>query len=362
MIGIYIHVPFCRTRCSYCDFVSNAVPGAVPDEFVETLCLELEAFEGQYHGAVSLFLGGGTPSLLAPRQLERILEVAFRKFAFDDAETTIEANPDDVTPPLLDAWRRLGINRVSIGVQGFDDAALRYLGRRHTGEQARRACRQVAERFANWGMDLIYGAHPIGSWESTLAECASFKPAHVSAYSLTYEPGTPFGARTNEAVDEDASLGLYRMAHAYLTGEGYAHYEVSNFARPGCSCRHNLLYWRNEEYAGFGPGAYSFLSGVRSRNHVPLSAYLANPGEKAEALELTAREIRTETLIQHFRLTEGLAKDYYENRFKRSLREDYGIALDALIARGLLEEDPNSIRPTMKGFELNNEIGLALVD
>ena len=211
-------------------------------------------------------------------------------------------------------------------------------------------------------MDLIYGAHPIGSWESTLAECASFKPAHVSAYSLTYEPGTPFGARTNEAVDEDASFGLYRTARAYLTGEGYAHYEVSNFARSGCSCRHNLLYWRNEEYAGFGPGAYSFLSGVRSRNHVPLSAYLANPGEKVEALELTAREIRTETLIQHFRLTEGLAKDYYENRFKRSLREDYGVALDALIARGLLEEDANTIRPTMKGFELNNEIGLSLVD
>ena len=357
MIGLYIHVPFCRTLCPYCDFVRLPIAGAVPSAYADAVCQEIESFHGP-DDAHTVFLGGGTPSLLDPGTLAAILESVRLRFKLCGPEITIEANPDDVEPVLADAWKDLGINRVSLGVQSFDDAVLRYLGRRHDADEARRACGIVAERFDNWGMDLIFGAHPIVSWDATLACCAALAPRHVSAYGLTYEEGTPFHARRSDAVDDDVWLDLYRRASGRLTG--YAHYEVSNFARPGFACRHNLIYWRNEEYAGFGPAAYSFLGGVRSRNHVALERYFDAPGSKCEALELSGAEIRVETLIQHFRLKEGLRVQEYEGRFGRSVVEDYGSRIAALVSRGLLVQDAGAIRPTSKGFELNNEIGLAL--
>jgi len=358
MIGLYIHIPFCRTRCPYCDFASEAIPGAVPAAFVEALCREIGAFDGP-DDAATVFIGGGTPSLLRVAELERILAAVTERFRLADPEITIEANPDDVGPALVDGWRALGINRVSLGVQSFDDAVLRYLGRRHDAADARRACDCVAARFGNWGMDLIFDAHPVAAWAATLETARGFAPTHVATYGLTYEPNTPFAARAADAIDDAAWLDLYRQAEAALAG--YDHYEISNFARDGFACQHNLIYWRNEEYAGFGPGAYSFVGGVRARNVVDLAAYLAQPGHKAEALDLSPAEIRLETAIQHCRLRAGLDKAAYRRRFGRDVRADFAQPLDALIARGLLEEDAHTIRPTAQGFELNDEIGLALV-
>ena len=371
-IGLYIHIPFCRTLCSYCDFVRNQVTTDIPESFFEAISEEISACE--YPAEVrSIYVGGGTPSLVSIEGLGRILDAVRRRFPVrlrvagfytgrDDAgvEITIEANPDDVTPDLARAWRSLGINRVSLGVQSFADPVLRYLGRRHDARRARRACEIIGAEFQNWNMDLIYGAHPVSEWAATLRTCAALCPPHVSVYSLTFEKGTPFETRAHEAVDEDVSLGLYRRACEVL-GE-YDHYEISNFARSGFQCRHNLIYWRNEEYLGFGPGAYSFVDGVRSRHVESLEAYVARPHAKAETLRLTEREIRIETLIQCFRLAEGLSKAYYQYRFGRSVRDDFGACLDGLLERGLLVEDENAIRPTTRGFELNNEIGLALVD
>lgn len=310
--------------------------------------------------AGTVFFGGGTPSLLTPDALGWILETVSQRFRLDAPEVTLEANPDDVTPELADAWRDLGVNRVSLGVQSFDDAVLRYLGRRHDARGSHAACDTVAERFANWGMDLIFGAPPFDSWLATLAACAAHEPKHVSAYGLTCEPGTPFEARRHELPDDDTWLALYRAAEEALPG--FIRYEVSNLARPGFECRHNLLYWRNLEYAGFGPGAYSFLDGVRSRNAPGLDAWLANPGAKVESLRLSTNEIRVETVIQHLRLAAGLPKQAYRARFGSDVRADFGARLDTLIARGLLTEDADSLRPTPRGFELNNELGLALVD
>jgi len=358
VIGLYIHIPFCRTRCPYCDFVSNAIPGAVPEEFGQALCREIGDFTEPNH-ANTIFFGGGTPSLLSPEMLEAILHALRDRFELHDPEITVEANPDDMSPELADAWAALGVNRVSLGVQSFDDEVLRYLGRRHDAEGARRACAIISERFANWGMDLIFGAHPADAWEATLDACLAFAPKHVSTYGLTYEPDTPFGNRRDEAIDDDTWLELFRLAHAKLAA--YDHYEISNYALPGYQCRHNLIYWKNEEYAGFGPAAYSFLDGVRSRNHERLDDYLPYPGAKPEAIPLTDREIRTETVIQHFRLCEGLAKQHYRDRFHNDIRDDFGPTLDRLLASGLIEEDETHLRPTRSGFELNNEIGLALV-
>jgi oxygen-independent coproporphyrinogen III oxidase len=359
MFRIYIHIPFCRTRCPYCDFVSQAIPGAVPEEYVQTLCGEIEAFEGP-SAAESVFYGGGTPSLLSTDQAERILTALHRRFRLDAPEITIEANPDDVTAALVGDWARLGINRVSLGVQHFDDAILRYLGRRHDADGARRACAQVAEHFTNWNLDLIFGAPPVDRWAYTLAEAVSWRPTHIAAYGLTYEPGTRFEQRTNDAVDDEQWLALYQTAESMLSE--YVHYEVSNFALPGFESRHNLGYWRNEAYAGFGTGAYSFVDGVRARNLVDTAAYLLQPGFKGEALMLSDAEARVETLIQHFRLKEGLPKESYRKRFGRAVEDDFGPQIALLKQRGLLEETDDRIFPTQEGFYLNNEIGLALVE
>jgi len=357
--GIYLHIPFCRTRCPYCDFVSNAISGPVPDAFVEAVCREINEFAGP-EMANTVFMGGGTPSLLGPGMLERILAAVCSRFVLDGPEITIEANPDDVTPELVDAWLSMGVNRISLGVQSFDERVLRYLGRRHDADGARRASVAVSERCANWGMDLIFGAPPIDAWEATLDACLSYAPKHVSTYGLTYEPETPFGARRGEGIDDETWLELYRRAEARLAA--YDHYEISNYALPGYACRHNLIYWRNLEYAGFGPAAYSFLGGVRSRNRVPLDEYLAAPGAKSETVHLADREIRVETVIQHLRLRVGLSRKSYFDRFGCDVREDFGAALDRLIGRGLVEEDAATFRPTRSGCELNNEMGLALVD
>lgn len=358
MFGIYIHIAYCRTICPYCDFVRERTPGHVPDAYVDALCREIDAFDGP-DAAGSVFFGGGTPSLLKPESLRRILERLNLRFRLEDAEVTLEANPDDLTADRARSWRDAGVNRVSLGVQSFDDRVLRYLGRRHDADGALRACETIASAFENWNLDLIFGARPVDAWTSTLARCALISPPHVAAYGLTYEPGTPFEQRRGEAVEDDASLRMYQELETKLIS--YNHYEISNFARPGFEAHHNLVYWHNEEYAGFGTGAFSFVNGLRARNHADTGKYLEAPGEKEETLKLDNREIRVETLIQHFRLREGLEIAYFENRFGCSLFGEFGSVLDQLMKRGLLEQVNGTIRPTRQGFYLNNEIGLMLV-
>ncbi len=359
MIGVYIHIPYCRTICPYCDFVKRPTKGSVPTEFIAALCREIESHDGP-RDADAIFFGGGTPSLIEPASLASILAVVRRVFAVSTgAELSLEANPDDITAELLDAWLDLGVNRVSLGVQSFNDEALQYLGRRHDADAARRACALVASRFANWNIDLMFGVPPQDAWRASLLECARMGTTHVSAYGLTYEAGTPFGKRGNEAIDEDTYLVQYTDTLELLTD--VERYEVSNYAKPGCECMHNMHYWRNEEYAGFGPGAYSFLDGVRARNHAKLEDYLETPGGKMESLALSDDEVRIETVIQHLRLRDGLSREAYFHRFHRHLDDDFGEPLRGLCERGLLIDDGVVLRPSARGFELNNEIGLALV-
>lgn len=359
MIGVYLHIPFCRLLCPYCDFVKRPYKGAAPDRFVDALVTEIEQFEGP-HEACSVFFGGGTPSVLTSEELERIFSALRQRFTVaPDAEIGFEANPDDITPEALAAWRELGINRLSVGAQSFDDGALFYLGRAHGAQAAHQACEWTAETFSNWGMDLIFGVYPLESWGPTLAACRAHAPTHISTYGLSYEPKTPFAKRAREAVDDDVYIAQYEAAHTAF--ENHLHYEVSNFALPGYESQHNLLYWRNAEYAGFGPGAYSFLDGIRSRNLSRFRDYERDPGGKSEALKLTPSEIRVETVIQHLRLREGLEKRVYVERFGRSLEADYGEAIRGLVQRGLLEDEDGCMRPTLKGFEQNSEIGLALL-
>ncbi len=357
-IGVYIHVPYCRVACPYCDFVKKATRGDAPDAFVGALCREIAAFDGP-DVAASVFFGGGTPSLLTPAGFAAIMSVLRQRFRMDNPEVSVEVNPDDVSPDRLDAWVEAGVARVNLGVQSFDDRVLKYFGRCHDAADARRACEAVASRFENWGIDLIFGGRPHDAWGETLAECLRFAPPHVSTYGLTFEEGTPFWKRRAEAIDDDIGLELYREGDAALVA--YDHYEVSNFALPGFECRHNLIYWRNAEYAGFGPGAYSYLDGVRARNAPDIDGYLRAPGAKSESLRLSDREIKVETLIQHFRTRRGLPRADYVARFGATPEAEFAAPLAALAARGLIEEEGDSLRPTRTGYELNNEIGLAIV-
>lgn len=358
LLGVYVHIPYCRTRCAYCDFLRWVTPEAVPHDFVQALCREIAEFQGP-DSVSTVFFGGGTPSLLTADDLCRILAALTQRFDLPTPEVTIEVNADDVTLERVNAWRDAGVNRLSIGVQSFDDSVLRYLGRRHDAAQARRACEAAASVFDNWSMDLIFGARPVDTWSATLAEATRFAPTHISAYGLTYEEGTPFEHRRADAVDDETWLALYRETKAILAD--YRHYEISNYARPGYECRHNLIYWHNEEYAGFGPGAYSFLNNTRSRNTTELDAYLACPGTRTESLHLSEHEIRLETVIQYLRLHDGLPKRAYLARFRHPVETDFADPLHTLVQRGLIEETNDAWRPTSRGFELNNEIGLTLL-
>lgn len=357
--GIYVHVPYCASRCRYCDFTRIEIDTDIPKAFLDALGLEISMYEGPTDSQ-TIFLGGGTPSLLSAHDLDQVFHLLYKKFHFDAPEISMEVNPDDVTLEKIYLWKSLGINRVSIGVQSFSDVALCFLGRRHNSAVAVRAVDWIATHFDNWSLDLIYGIPVDDRWESSLEAALSFSPRHISTYALTYVAGTPLGDATIDRLDDDSVLGLYQAAEEILSD--YEHYEVSNYAKPGYQCQHNLLYWKNEQHVGFGPGAYSLIGTIRSANQKDVLRYLENPVEKSESLSLTEKELRVETLIQHFRLREGISREAYQTRFKEPLDLVFGPILKQLEERGLIHESEGRICPTRQGFYLNDEIGLALVE
>jgi oxygen-independent coproporphyrinogen-3 oxidase len=357
-IGIYIHIPYCRVICPYCDFVKKRAKGDVPDKFTDALCREIETFEGPDE-VRSIFFGGGTPSLLSREGTVKIFDTLRGRFQIDDAEISIEVNPDDVTRDALDHWKHVGVNRLSLGVQSFDDEVLKFLGRNHDAQKAHDACRLIADTFENWSLDLIFGCKPSERWDTTLDTALSYAPPHISAYGLTYEENTPFWQQRHGALDDDIALEQYRRAHVALAD--YNHYEVSNFALPGSESSHNQLYWRNDDYAGFGPGAVSFLNDTRITNTRSISAYERGATIEREYDPIDPDDIKLETLIQHFRTRDGIREEYFQSRFDEAITKNFGAALKALIERGLITHDNGIYAPTQAGYELNNEIGLALI-
>lgn len=359
-IGIYIHIPYCRVLCPYCDFVKKRCAGDVPDEFVSALCTEFQYYEGPKNVS-SIFFGGGTPSLLSAVGMEHIFNHLGQCFNLYESEVTIEVNPDDVTKEQLAVWKGVGVNRLSLGVQSFDDRVLKFLGRNHESTKAHQACALIAQEYDNWSLDLIFGVKPADTWETSVRTALDYAPQHISAYGLTYEENTPFWQQRHQALDDDVALEQYRQTHDWL--EAYNHYEVSNFALPGFESSHNQVYWRNEQYAGFGPGAVSYLDDVRITNPRSIHGYLKSPGADRVEEKVSEADIKLETLIQHFRMQGGINESYYHGRFGCRLEDDFGPALSALVARGLIEhsEADRCYHPTLQGFELNNEIGLALI-
>jgi putative oxygen-independent coproporphyrinogen III oxidase len=379
--GLYVHIPFCKTKCPYCDFYSITDESRI-SAYLAALSAEARLYRDQFPAFDSLFLGGGTPSLLASVQLSTLMGNLRRHFVFaPDSEITLEANPDDLTADKLMLFRDLGINRLSLGVQSFDEAELRFLGRRHTARQTAAAIELIrAAGFTNLGLDLMYGlpGQSPDAWRKTLETALSFNPEHLSCYQLTIEAGgtpalrTPLARRVARGEislpDEETQRDFFLLTGQYLTAHGYLHYEVSNFARQGPQagglcyyvCRHNLKYWTRTPYLGLGPAAHSFLAGRRWWNFSSVGDYCSslNAGRPpvAEAETLTPEQIRLETLALGFRTREGVSL--------ATLRERPGAdsLVAALTQAGLVRVDCDRVIATANGLVLADRLPLWFAD
>ena len=313
MAGLYFHIPFCKRVCAYCDFYKS-VDLRRMDPLLESMHRELDA-RREYLGSEPVrtrYFGGGTPSLCAPEAVTGLLDHAATLFDCTAAEeTTLEANPDDLTPAYLAALRRTGVNRLSVGIQSFDDACLKLMNRRHNAAQAVEAVRSAQrEGYENITVDLIFGVPGFGddTLRRSLDSALALGVQHISAYHLTVEPGTAFGRRAARGqfapVDEATSETEYTLVHETLTGAGFEHYEVSNFALPGFRARHNAAYWHGVKYLGIGPAAHSFDGRERHWNVASVTEYIG--GTPAEAETLTDRDRFNEYVMTRLRTAEGI--------------------------------------------------------
>lgn len=369
MAGIYLHIPFCRQACSYCDFYFVTKTDRISD-YADALCAEIRS--SSFNEPIStVYFGGGTPSRLPISVLERIFNAIRARFDLSAIEEiTLEANPDDVTADYLSGLNSLGVTRLSMGVQSFSAERLRFMNRAHTAEEAKRCLQLVNEAgFATWTADLIYGnpGQSIDELHADLDALLSFDPPHVSAYALTIEPRTRLGKQRELGKlteTDDAMVAAHMDVVAKrLSGAGLARYEVSNFAKPGHESKHNARYWTHAPYLGLGPAAHSF-DGVRRWSNVrDLAAYVASGGlDVARDLEtLTTTQMAEERLMMGLRTREGLSRT--------ELRERYGVGLGAaqegvvraMVAQGWMDDDSSRIRLTETGYALADAVTLRII-
>ena len=367
-LGLYIHIPFCKAKCAYCDFYSLAHSEEKMDAYVAALLRHLEEVAPRAAGMQvdTVYFGGGTPSYLGAARLCRILQTVLRRYdVARDAEITLEANPDSAGDwKELRKLRRAGFNRLSLGVQSTDDALLRRIGRVHTYEQVQQAVMAARKaKFTNLSLDLIYGlpGQTMEGWQRTLADAVALGPEHLSCYGLKLEEGTPLWQQRQALTlpDDDAQAEMYLYTVAALSEAGYGQYEISNFARAGRESRHNLKYWRMQEYAGFGPGAHSDFGGVRYGYVRDLDAYIAGRLVLAEAETDGTLARDFEYVMLSLRTAEGIDRRTFENRYRQRFE-----AMERLFVQyeqaGLAQRTEGGWRLTPRGFLVSNSIIVAL--
>jgi oxygen-independent coproporphyrinogen-3 oxidase len=353
LAGIYIHIPFCRTKCRYCDFYSVASP-TLKAPILEALHRELALRWGEVREPVrTLYIGGGTPTVYSPGEIQGLIDRVVSLYQTELDEITVEANPDDLSHKTLAELRQTAVNRLSIGIQSFDDAALRLFNRRHTGQQGYEAVRRAQEHgFENLSIDLIYGIPGASDeqWENDLRRAISLGVPHLSAYHLTLEPRTTLGRWLAQGkiapVSEEVSERQYEILER-LTGEaGYVHYEISNFARPGYRARHNSSYWDGVPYLGIGPAAHSFDGHVRRWNTADNRDYLTGlaSGEYFEQERLSVIDRFNETLMTRLRTAEGLRWEELERAFPPEMTQSLRRAAARYLASGLLVNEGDTLR------------------
>ncbi len=363
--GLYLHVPFCRSKCPYCDFYSLANTSLIPD-WLEALVSEMALYKGRFGTFDSLYMGGGTPSFLPDFGLETLMHQVQDHFVFvPETEISIEANPKDLTPERVSRLKSLGFNRISVGVQSFDNGELSFLGRQHNARDAMDAVSRVRDAgFANVGMDLIYGlpGQDMAGWFHTLETALSFTPEHLSCYQLTIENGTVFSRMKKKGnltpIGEDLEEAFFLRTSAFLADRGYLHYEISNFARGREHvCRHNRKYWDHTPYLGLGPSAHSFEDGWRWWNVRSIREYCGalksgnRPVEGEEAL--SRAQMHLESVALGLRTREGFAHAEIHDPTARK-------RLEELEAAGFLLREGTRVVPTMKGFLVAEHLPLYL--
>ncbi|SMP39607.1 radical SAM family heme chaperone HemW [Anoxynatronum buryatiense] len=367
-LSIYIHIPFCRQKCHYCDFLSWPNRLEDLDGYVEALLAEVDLYRGRLaeRPVATVFFGGGTPSLLTGVHTSRILEkLAAVGNLTKNAEITMEANPEQLTLDQLKAYRQAGVNRLSLGLQSTHDPLLAFLGRRHTAAdfyQVVELARQAG--FVNVNADLIFGipGQQLEQWQESLETLEAMKIPHLSCYGLTFEPGTPLHRQRETGVvcaaNEDLEYAMFRWGIEWLQQKGYQHYEISNYALPGKSCHHNITYWENREYLGLGAGAHGFLSGERTANSQQMESYVTaiNQGDfpymNSEKIGLT--ESVSETMFLGLRMRRGISETAFESRYGQSMASFFEKEIAELVQRGLLERNSGFLRLTEKGIDLSN--------
>ena len=368
MAGIYIHIPFCKRRCIYCDFFSTTQSEKKPT-YIHALCQELEMRKNYLEGEEieTIYLGGGTPSQLTEKELNKIFTSLYNIYKVkEDAEITLEANPDDLTPEYVSMLRRLPINRISMGIQPFQEETLKLLHRRHTARQAIEAFQRCREAgFQNISIDLMYGlpGETLDTWKEDLQQAIALHPEHISAYHLIYEEGTALWKLREEhqvkEADEDLSVNLFKNLIDELKQAGYQHYEISNFCLPGLHSRHNSSYWTGKKYLGCGPSAHSFNGSSRQWNIASLDNYLkgiasGKPNYEIEELDLYTRY--NDFVITSIRTCWGMSlsrlrSEYGEELYRYCLR-----MAKSHLGQGVLEIEEDTLRLTQEGIFISDGI------
>lgn len=364
-LELYIHIPFCVRKCAYCDFLSGPADYEAQRSYKEALIREIEHVESFADSEVSsIFIGGGTPSVFSEQWMAEALEKVYTHFNVrQDAEISIEANPGTVDLGKLAVYRQAGINRISFGCQSADNRELKMLGRIHTWEEFLESFSMAREAgFSNINVDLMSGlpGQSLQSWEESLHKTAQLKPEHISAYSLIIEEGTPFASQKLELPDEEEERNMYERTREILEDWGYHQYEISNYARPGRECRHNLGYWQRKEYLGLGLGSASLVGETRFSNTRNMENYLNNSDSAAKIREereiLTVQEQMEEFMFLGLRMTEGISVTEFREVFGVSLEQIYGKVLEKYKKLELLEERGGRLRLTRRGISVSNPI------
>jgi len=375
MSGIYIHIPFCKQACSYCDFYFITKQELIP-AFTDALISEIESYKKSNYtdeAVKTIYFGGGTPSLLQPAQFERIFEALNRVFTIDAKEITVEMNPDDVTTGYLKELKALGVNRASMGVQSFDEGLLKFMHRAHNPDEARAALRALSEAgFESFTADLIYGnpGQSTDTLSRDIEELLKFNPPHISAYSLTVEPNTRLGkqvelGRITPAGDEEQAEH-FDLVHEKLTAHGMIHYEVSNYAMPGKEALHNSSYWEHQNYVGFGPSAHSFVrtneGGLRWKNGADMKKYLEDPaGVRTEREILDLFTMAEERLMLGLRTVKGVNREELISFYNYKLSNDQLEWIDKESKDGHIILNGNYLQLSPSGLKIADHLIVKLL-
>ncbi len=376
-LGIYVHIPFCKSKCGYCDFCSHTPREGEADRYLNALMLNIQDFSGaaEKYTVDTVFIGGGTPTLLSKKQMKELLGCIDSAFKLEKgAEITVEANPGTVDKRYLSSLVSLGVNRISFGLQSAHNNELSALGRIHTREEFLESFKAArAAGFKNINVDLMYGIphQTNASFLETLTFVKSLSPEHISVYGLKIEEGTPFFEKRGSLPlpDEESEYAMYKDAHSSLTGAGYKHYEISNFARRGFESRHNLRYWQDELYLGFGVSAHSYFGGQRYAYTDDMEKYILemeHPKDLSSILsECTDVDVftqETEYVMLRLRLFDGLELEGYRREFGRDFLSKYGDRVKRYVDGGFMRLDSHSIAFTVKGMYVSNYILSDILD